>query len=114
MSKATKPGAESATKNEPSSTPTSEVSEQTEEQQPVQPRKLSVPHSVQFLQPTRVLNLGDTMNQIGRSQALIIFGKGPMGVPGVWFESHDTRVKSKTFIPFTAVRGTTFEEVDAT
>lgn len=112
MNKVTKRVGESGTKMEPSSTPTPSPADLNDEKPQDKPTKLTVPHSVQFLQPTRVLNLGDTMNQIGRSQALIVFGYGPMGVPGVWFESHDERIKQRTFVPFSSVRGTTVEEVD--
>jgi hypothetical protein len=58
--------------------------------------------------PTQVLNISGSLNQVGRSQAVIL-----PGTTGVMLKSHDDRVKMTTFIPWSAIKALSYETADA-
>lgn len=108
MKKVTKPADESVTKNEQSFTHTPSQAELNEEKQLEAQPKRYVPHSVQLKLPTTILNLGGTLNQVGKTQAVIIESPN-----GIILRSYDNRCKLRTRIPWGAIKAYTDEEVDA-
>lgn len=106
MAKVTKLAASQTTAAEQSDTPTSSPAEPSAEKLPAAPTVRIVPHSVQFKVPLTILNMSGSLNQIGRSQAVILDRED-----GVWFQSHDERVTYTTKVPWGAIGRITYERI---
>ncbi len=86
------------------STPTPSPYEPNDVELPGKPTKLTAVLSVQFLFPTRILGNSSQIEQVGRTQAIIIPRHD-----GVVFRSNDSRSRSFTFVPMSAIRAITYE-----